>query len=89
MTSDERTILEILESVAGGTLSVDALLAAYGGRAWHIPIRRPETITQRNAAIYDAWNGTNIQGLRARFGLSRSQIYEVLRDELMRRKQTA
>lgn len=86
---DELTILEILEAVAGGTLSVDALLATYGGRAWHIPVRRPETIAERNRAIYEAWNGSNLRELRARYSLSRSQIYEILRVELLRRKKLA
>lgn len=87
--TEERTILEILEAVAGGTLSVDALLKTYGGRAWHIPARRPETIAERNAAIYDAWDGNNMREIRVRFALSRSQVYGVLRVELLRRKKGA
>lgn len=89
MTADDRNILEILEAVAGGTLSVDALLATYGGRAWHIPTKRPETIAERNAAIYEAWNGHNMREIRVRFQLSRTQIYEIIRVELYRRKKLA
>ena len=85
----ERNILEILEAVAGGTLSVDALLATYGGRAWHIPAKRPETLAERNSAIYEAWDGNNMREIRIRFDLSRSQVYGVLRVELMRRKKSA
>ena len=89
MTTDDRNILEILEAVAGGTLSVDALLATYGGRAWHIPTKRPETMEQRNAAIYEAWNGHNMQELKRRFRLSTRRLYEIIGEQLASKRRSA
>lgn len=81
MTHDERNIVEILEAVAQGSLSVDALLAVYGGRAWHIPLKRPGTIAERNRAIYQAWNGHNMPELKRTFQLSTRRLYEIIAEQ--------
>ena len=83
------SILDILRSVGMTEPQLDSFLAVCGGRAWYIPVRRPETIAERNAAIYDAWDGQNMVELRRRFHLSRTQIYTILRAELLRRKKGA
>lgn len=82
-------IVEILEAVARGTLSVKDLLATHGGRQWYVPTGYPQTIAERNAAIYAAWTGANMREIQRQWPLSVRQIQKIVKDQLSRRQHAA
>ena len=83
------SILDVLRACGVTEEQLAGFLAVCGGRKWYIPSVRPLSIEDRNRAIYDAWNGQNLNELRRRFHLGRAQIYTIIRQELHRRKGVA
>jgi len=65
---------------------VEAIRREFGGEMIYIPMGAPHERQQRNATIYQQFNGRNHAELAHRHGVSVKTIYDVLSDQRARRQ---
>lgn len=65
---------------------VRELATYFGGRPVYVPRGDRFTRALRNRAIFEAFNGTNVQNLAREHRISTKQVYEILSKERERRK---
>lgn len=58
----------------------------FGGSSIYIPQKRKLVENRRETAIYREYDGTNIKQLAARYGVSESTVYNIVRDRLVTKK---
>lgn len=58
----------------------------FGGSSIYIPQRRKLIENRRETAIYREYDGNNIKQLAARYGVSESTVYNIVRDRLITKK---
>lgn len=58
----------------------------FGGSSIYIPQRRKLVENRREAAIYREYDGSNVKQLAARYGVSESTVYNIVRDRLVTKK---
>lgn len=58
----------------------------FGGSSIYIPQRRKLVENRRETAIYREYDGSNIKQLAARYGVSESTVYNIVRDRLVTKK---
>ena len=71
---------------AVGLEGLKALCDHFGGSSIYIPQRRKLIENRRETAIYREYDGTNIKQLAARYGVSESTVYNIVRDRLVTKK---
>ncbi|MPS27570.1 MAG: hypothetical protein E2576_11055 [Alcaligenaceae bacterium] len=72
----ERTGLHETQAGEIAAAVIAGLSARYGGDRLYVPVLRKE---QRNAAILQAFDGTNRAEICRRFGISQSTLYKILK----------
>lgn len=71
---------------AVGLEGLKKLCNYFGGSSIYIPQRRQLIANRRETAIYREYDGTNIKQLAARYGVSESTVYNIVRDRLVTKK---
>lgn len=71
---------------AVGLEGLKKLCDHFGGSSIYIPQTRKLIENRRETAIYREYDGSNIKQLAARYGVSESTVYNLVRDRLITKK---
>lgn len=71
---------------AVGLEGLKKLCEHFGGSSIYIPQRRKLLENRRESAIYKEYDGANIKQLAAKYEVSESTVYNIVRDRLITKK---